>query len=169
MISIVIFVLENVWAAVCQKKWTPRHENLTVCSIKDVYLIELNRRLCSFFGYLCGAQCTEDPKKWISNVSLEISYVFASYFREHLGKQHRGRSAGQWLMCQTYNDQRTRQIITIIIWWVLPAVSLGFFSLGCILRKCFWLKVDIFCTSWICNLLWLKVDIFCTGWICTLS
>ena len=115
MISIVIFVLENVWAAVCQKKWTPRHENLTVCSIKDVYLIELNRRLCSFFGYLCGAQCTEDPKKWISNVSLEISYVFASYFREHLGKQHRGRSAGQWLMCQTYNDQRTRQIITIII------------------------------------------------------
>jgi hypothetical protein len=42
-----------------------------------------------FGGYLCGVQCTEDPKRWIINVSLEISYVFASLFREHLGKKYR--------------------------------------------------------------------------------
>ena len=110
------------------------HENLTVFRFEDVNLTELNCCLCSFsLGYMCGVQCTEDQKSGLPTSRDFICFRFT--FRKHLGKQHREafcwlvlwslmiKNRRQWLMCQAYNDQRTMQII-IIIWWVLPAVSL---------------------------------------------
>jgi len=133
--SVVVSVLENIWATICHKKIERHlHENLTIYRFEDINLTEPNCRLCSLsLGYMCGVQCTEDQKSGLPTSRDFICFRFT--FRKHLGKQHREafcwlvlwslmiKNRRQWLMCQAYNDQRTRQIITII-WWVLPAVSL---------------------------------------------
>jgi len=119
------------------KNWTLlacKFNYMQNCRFKYVHLTELNCRLCYFsLGYMCGVQCTEDQKSGLPTSRDFICFRFT--FRKHLGKQHREafcwlvlwslmiKNRRQWLMCQAYNDQRTRQIITII-WWVLPAVSL---------------------------------------------
>jgi hypothetical protein len=41
---------------------------------------------------MCGVQCIEDPKSGLPTY-LEISYIFTSLYREHLGK-HERRFAG---------------------------------------------------------------------------
>lgn len=92
------------------KNWTPlawKFNCMQNCRFKYVHLTELNCRLCSFsLGYMCGVQCTEDPKKWITNVSLEISFVFTSLFSEHLGKQH--REVFCWLLLRSFMMKNRR-------------------------------------------------------------
>ncbi|PAN05337.1 hypothetical protein PAHAL_1G170100 [Panicum hallii] len=57
---------------------------------------------------------------------MHVSWHLFFFSWEHLGKQHREtfcwsllrslmmKNHRQWLMCQNYNNQKTRRIITII-------------------------------------------------------